>query len=127
MSGETSRVNVSVDVLRNELTQLELRIVDRIASALELKADKAVVSEHDKRLTVLELSRAAREHLVRDSGEMEKRLAVVEAQGATKGDLRTVADQVDSLRSWHNKALGAFALVAFVMPILATISWHLWG
>lgn len=73
------RISVSVDVLRNELAQLELRIVDRIATSLDQKADKTIVAEHDKRITSLELSRASREHLSQDVNDMDRRVMSLEA------------------------------------------------
>ena len=123
MSSEGSRINVSLDVLRNELTQLELRLVDRISAALETKADKAVVAEMDKRIVGLELSRASREHMEKDFSEMAAQIG----QAATVDRVRELEDDVTDLRLWHNRTIGAVTLIAFVMPVLATISWHLWG
>lgn len=73
------RISISLDTLRNELAQLELRLVDRIQASLDAKADKAVVSQHDARITSLEMSRAGREHLAHDVERIEKRTTALEA------------------------------------------------
>ena len=56
------RITVSLETLRGELTGLELRIVDRLTSALEKKADVAHIDQLEQRVQSLELSRAAREN-----------------------------------------------------------------
>ena len=84
MAEEATRISISLDTLRNELAQLELRLVDRIQSALESKADKAVVAEHDKRITSLELSRASREHMSKDLADVDRRLASLEVSEANE-------------------------------------------
>lgn len=66
------------ETLRAELGQLELRLVDRLAGALESKADSKLVEQHDARIASLELSRAARENLPIEIGEHEKRIGRLE-------------------------------------------------
>src|SRR5262245_60189201 len=55
------RITVSVETLRGELAQLELRLVDRLTSALAQKADLAHIDQLETRVNSLELSRASRE------------------------------------------------------------------
>lgn len=78
MSTEAERITVSRETLRAELSQLELRLVDRLSAALETKADGAVVDSLDKRVQALELSRAAREHLSADLPDLDKRVERLE-------------------------------------------------
>jgi hypothetical protein len=106
VSDDSQRITVSLDTLRNELSQLELRIVDRIASALELKADKTVVAEHDKRIAQLELSRAAREHLSKDLLDLERRVGEVETVNAGEAG-------ASNYRRW-------------LLPAFATVAGSLW-
>lgn len=75
---EPDRISLSRETLRAELGALELRLVDRITTALATKAEMAVVDQIDSRVTTLELSRAAREHLVNDYNELERRVVKVE-------------------------------------------------
>ena len=32
-----------------------------------------------------------------------------------------------ALEGWHSRNIGVMGLMVFIMPVLATISWHLWG
>lgn len=66
------------ETLRAELGALELRLVDRLAGALESKADAKVVEQHDARISSLELSRAARENMPSDVSEIDRRVTVLE-------------------------------------------------
>lgn len=66
------------ETLRAELGQLELRLVDRLAGALESKADSKVVEQHDARISSLELSRAAREEMPRDMTVLSERIGKLE-------------------------------------------------
>jgi hypothetical protein len=72
------RISLSRETLRAELSQLELRLVDRLTNALSTKADGAVVDQLDKRVYQLELIRAAREHLAADQVETERRVTKLE-------------------------------------------------
>lgn len=76
--GSTDRITVSRETLRAELSQMELRLVDRLTLALEHKADAAVVSEMDKRLVQLELSKASREHIPAEVAVLGTRLDRIE-------------------------------------------------
>lgn len=58
---EGERISVSVEVLRAELAQLELRLIDRLTAALAQKADLSHIEQLESRVQSLELSRAARE------------------------------------------------------------------
>lgn len=58
---EAERISVSVETLRSELAQLELRLVDRLTAALAQKADLAEIHQLEQRVQSLELSRASRE------------------------------------------------------------------
>lgn len=64
--------------LKAELTGLELRLVDRLAVSLSHKADTAIVEEHDKRISALEISKAERERLAGDVFDLLKRVAAIE-------------------------------------------------
>ncbi len=64
------RINVSREALRAELSQLELRIVDRLTTALEKKADHVALEALEGRVQALELTRASREHLATDITEL---------------------------------------------------------
>ena len=78
MSEGSDRISLSRETLRAELSQLELRLVDRLTNALELKADNATVDEMKKQLASLEKSRSAREHLATDVQDLERRIAALE-------------------------------------------------
>lgn len=69
---------LSVETLRSELAVLELRLVDRLTSALEKKADIAEVSALEGRVGSLELSRASREHMAQDLNDVDIRLVRIE-------------------------------------------------
>jgi hypothetical protein len=73
-----SDIGIDRETLRAELGQLELRLVDRLAAALEAKADAKVVEQHDARIASLELSRASRENLPMDFADLDKRLTSLE-------------------------------------------------
>lgn len=66
------------ETLRAELGALELRLVDRLAGALESKADAKVVEQHDARISSLELSRAARETMPGDVSDLDRRVTLLE-------------------------------------------------
>lgn len=72
------RITLSRETLRAELSQLELRLVDRLTNALESKADTTVVNQLDARVNSLELSRASRDHLAPEVQEMDRRLTRLE-------------------------------------------------
>lgn len=74
----SERISVSRETLRAELTDLKLDLIDRINQALSTKADGAVVVEHDKRITQLELSRASREHMPAEILDLTKRISSLE-------------------------------------------------
>lgn len=61
MSDPPERITVSVETLRGELAQLELRLVDRLTAALSQKADVAHLEQIEARVQSLELTRAGRE------------------------------------------------------------------
>lgn len=73
---DAERISVSVETLRSELAQLELRLVDRLTAALAQKADLAEIHQLEQRVQSLELSRAAREShadtLLEHSREIER-------------------------------------------------------
>lgn len=54
------RITVSVETLRGELAQLELRLVDRLTAALAQKADLQHIEQLEQRVQALEISRAER-------------------------------------------------------------------
>lgn len=66
------------ETLRAELGALELRLVDRLAGALDSKADAKVVEQHDARIKSLELNRAAWETVPTDLAEQDKRIVSLE-------------------------------------------------
>lgn len=104
------RISVARSELRAELTDLELRLVDRLSKALESKADSAIVHQLDARVNSLELSRASREHLAGDTVDLERRVAVIETSKADK----TVVEQLQRWRQLFPSAsvLSAAAAVA---------------
>ncbi len=59
---DAERISVSVEVLRAELAQLELRLIDRLTAALAQKADLHHIEQLEARVQSLELSRAGREN-----------------------------------------------------------------
>lgn len=69
---------MSRETLRAELTDLKIDLIDRLTAALSTKADGAVVVEHDKRITQLELSKASREHMPTEILELTKRVSSLE-------------------------------------------------
>lgn len=71
-------LTVSLEKLRAELGELELRIVDRINDALDKKADQAVIEQLDQRVQSLELSRAAREHITAEVSDQNDRINKLE-------------------------------------------------
>lgn len=73
-----SNISISREALRAELTQLELRIVDRLTQALEKKADHSAVEALESRVQGLELSRAERTHMSGDLSEFAIRLSRLE-------------------------------------------------
>lgn len=62
---DAERISVSVEVLRAELAQLELRLIDRLTAALAQKADLSHFHQIDGRVHSLELSRAADEGIAK--------------------------------------------------------------
>jgi hypothetical protein len=78
MAVDADRISVSREALRAELGALELRLVDRLTTALEHKADSAHVSGLESRVASLELSRAARDHLASDLIQAMQRVAKLE-------------------------------------------------
>ena len=78
MSEGSDRISLSRETLRAELSQLELRLVDRLTNALELKADNSTVAEMQKQIASLENSRSAREHLAHDMMDLERRVGGLE-------------------------------------------------
>lgn len=78
MSAEGERISVSRDTLRAELNDLKVDLIDRISEAISTKADGAIVAEHDKRITQLELSKAAREGMPAELLDLTKRVGALE-------------------------------------------------
>lgn len=78
MAEEVERITVSRETLRAELSAMELRIVDRLTNALELKADAKLVDQLDLRVQSLELSRAAREEMPGQVIDLAKRVSALE-------------------------------------------------
>ena len=74
----STRVNISLDTLRAELAQLELRIVDRLTGALDKKADQAHVDGIEGRVAGLELTRAEQVHLPKEISEARDRITKLE-------------------------------------------------
>lgn len=72
------QINVSRNALRAELAQLELRLVDRLTSALDHKADQAVLDQAIARVSALELARAERVHMPKEVASLSKRVAALE-------------------------------------------------
>ena len=82
------------------------------------------------------------EFLTLMEAKLEKALALMELRlvdrFASRAELAEIAKRLDkheqdtessmqAIVAWRNRTLGAATLIAFVMPVLATISWHLWG
>jgi hypothetical protein len=78
MSEGTERISVSRDALRAELNELKVDLIDRINHSLSTKADEAVVQEHDKRITQLEISQAGRAQMPDQILELNSRLDALE-------------------------------------------------
>lgn len=76
--GSGEKISVSREALRAELSDLELRLVDRLANALELKADSRVVEQMELRMRSLEEARAAREALPGEILDLNKRVGALE-------------------------------------------------
>lgn len=76
--GTNNRITVSRDALRAELSSLELRLVDRITTALEGKADASVVEGVRARVHSLESSTQAVTALIKQLGDQESRLRALE-------------------------------------------------
>lgn len=74
----SERISLSRETLRAELSQMELRLVDRLTQALSTKADSLIVDQLDKRVDDLQLSRASREHLPAEVLDLNKRVATLE-------------------------------------------------
>jgi hypothetical protein len=108
-----SETPLSTETLRAELNGLELRLVDRLTRALELKADVGVVATLSDRITSLELTRASREHLVPDLSGLQQRVAVVE-------DKALSADAVSNYRRWlfGGVAVGTLGLLLAVADFI---------
>lgn len=72
------QIHVSRSALRAELAEMELRLVDRLTGALELKADQAVFDQVMARVAALELSRAERAHIPAEVENQGKRITALE-------------------------------------------------
>lgn len=75
---DPDRITVSVETLRGELAQLELRIVDRLGAALAQKADLLHMEQLEARVQSLELSRASREAMAATVADNTARLTRLE-------------------------------------------------
>lgn len=78
MAVPDDNITLSRETLRAELSQLELRLVDRLQKALAEKADHATVDVLNQRVQALELSRAARESMPSQVHDIDKRLTRLE-------------------------------------------------
>jgi len=78
MEAANERITVSREALRAELGELELRLVDRLADAMELKADAKEVDQLKDRVQSLELARAAREEMPRELLTLTNRVGALE-------------------------------------------------
>lgn len=78
MAPGEERITVSREALRAELSELELRIVDRLSRELERKADSTELSALEGRVGSLELTRASREHLATDTSDLSTRVSRLE-------------------------------------------------
>jgi hypothetical protein len=78
MAEAPDKISVSREALRADLSDLELRIVDRLSEELEKKADRSIVDQLDKRVDDLVVSRASREHLPAEVLELTKRVGDLE-------------------------------------------------
>lgn len=98
------RISVSRDALRAELAELELRLTKQLASRSDV------------------------EDVKNEQGRMALHISALQDLGKrNREDIESLDSRVVELRDWHNRSIGIIALIAFLMPVLATISWHLWG
>lgn len=108
---EVERITISLDTLRNELAQLELRLIDRLQAALVLKADQSIVGQHDERLKSLELTRAQREGLPGEVHDLDLRVGVLETDGQRRGGER-------DFRRWLLPAFVSCVGAGWWIPVL---------
>lgn len=103
--GPNDRISVSRDTLRAELNDLKVDLIDRINEALATKADARIVDEYDKRITQLEMSKAAREGLPAEILDLTKRVSALEK---------------------FRYAWPSLALLG-VVAMFATVAWYVFG
>lgn len=72
------RITVSRETLRAELSQLELRLVDRLTHALDTKADQAVLEQAVARVAAMEIYQAGRIHLPEEVVSLGRRVTTLE-------------------------------------------------
>lgn len=77
-SNGNEKLSLSREMLRAELTQLELRLVDRLSSSLETKADSKVVEQHDARIKQLELNWVTMGSVIPDLTDIDHRVILLE-------------------------------------------------
>lgn len=93
MSEGGGRINVSIDKLRVELVQLELRLVDRITREISTKAEAAEVQSLRHSVKTLEAQRPLGDRLM--------------------GEFLDVKREVDSLKTWRAWLTGISSAAGF--------------
>lgn len=94
--------------LRAELAELELRLLDKLVTK----------AEHDS--------------LVTSHGALVQRVGVIESHGSphvteVSEKVAINTERISALEAWRNRMQGVWLIVAFQIPVIATISWHIWG
>lgn len=79
--------------------------LDHVVEQMDAKASSGEVEDIRKRIQTLELTAVMRE------GPLVKNFD----------------DRINDLSGWHQRQLGIITAIAFVLPVMATVSWHLWG
>jgi predicted RecB family endonuclease len=78
------RISVSEDKLYRALGELELRLVEKITTALDKKAEQFQVDNLEERVNTLEASRLSRAHLETDLEKLKPRLDMLERESLDK-------------------------------------------
>ena len=104
------RVTVSRETLRAELLELELRLVERLTSEIARKADYEDMRSLRHRVQTLEAQKPLGDRLMQEFLDTVKEVNVVK-------------EEVNSLKVWKGRAIGAITALAAFASVTGVKVW----
>lgn len=130
-NGGNFTVKEIVVEIRDTVRELAVKVdtIDRqgsIGTKAQLQDHEQQLRRNTERVTQLEATQLKRA----DLHELKADIAGIKLALATSppaSRVEELAEEIDSLQTWRAITSAAVAALVFVIPVLATVSWHVWG